>query len=164
MIKAGAVMALGAALLAGFWLGRWTGGGTDAPAPVATAPVAATLPATPRVCPPPQQVLLPGQPLPTIADATPAEIAALRQAEASHSQSHPPVATYRGPDGRQHAFKYEASPVEALQERSREAREKQLMEELEADPAAFARRYNLRAREVERILDGSLPMPPELLD
>ena len=104
---------------------------------------------------------IPGMP---VGEPSPAEREALRQAEVENSKAHPPVASYRGVDGRQHAFRYEATPAEEARQLRREQRERELMAELEADPAAFARKYQLQAREVERILDGSLPLPPALLE
>lgn len=153
----------GAALLVGYWLGqRQAAPSAPAPAPPApftqlgapasvqtqAAPLARTFPHT----------------VPPIESATPAEIAALRQAEVVNSQARPAVATYKGSDGRQHAFRYEPTPAEAAAQRAREERERELMQELQADPAAFAKKYGLRAREIERILDGTMPFPPAMLE
>ena len=158
---------LGAAALVGMWLWRHQ----TAPAPATGAASAAAVspstssPISASSAPPPVQGRLPGMPMPPpIESASPSEIAALRQAEVEHSQARPAVASYTGADGRQHAFRYQQTEQEALGERVREEREASLRRELEADPAAFARRYGLRAREIERILDGSAPFPPALLD
>ena len=158
---------IGAAALVGMWFwrqptepARATGSSTAAVASASTISPISTSSA-----PPPVQGRLPGMPMPpSIDSASPSEIAALRQAEVQHSQARPAVVSYTGADGRQHAFRYQQTEPEALSERVREEREASLRRELEADPAAFARRYGLRAREIERILDGSAPFPPVLLD
>ena len=154
----------GAALLIGYWLGQRQSTPVPQPQAVPVIPAAASTPVPgaggkaepvaptfPNMAPP-------------VETATPAEVAALRQAEAAHSQARPPVATYKGADGRQHAFRYQQSPAEEAAQRGREEREAALMRELHADPAAFAKKYGLRAREIERILDGTMPFPPALLD
>lgn len=155
------ILPLAAVALVGGWLWhRHAGAPVREPAdatvemPVTASP---STPAVPRVQPPLQ---VPGPP--RIENPTPEQIAQLRQAEAAHSQASAPVATYTGPDGRQHAFRYQATPQQEVREREREDREAALMRELEADPAAFARKYHLSAREVERMLDGSLPLPAEM--
>lgn len=158
------VLVAGAALLVGYWLGqRQTAPAVQAPA-VPTVPGPVDWP-TPGNAGRPARVTpsFPNMP-PPIETATPAEVAALRQAEVVHSQARPPVATYKGADGRQHAFRYEQTPAEAAAQRTREDREAALMRELQADPAAFAKKHGMRAREIERILDGTMPFPPELLD
>lgn len=142
-----------------WWQGRNEPGAGATPAPVAVdeAPAVAA-----AARPAPAAVQYPGSATRSNADITPAEAAALQQQEAAHRR--PPVASYTGADGRQHAFRYESSPQEASADRSREDRESQLRRELEADPAAFARKYRLQPREVERIREGTLPFPPALLE
>lgn len=161
------VLLLAAAAFVGLWI--WRQQPTQPPDPGSEKAISASDSAAKHVAAPgaPRyaEVRLPGLPPPApIESATPAEIAALRQAEALRSQARPAVATYKGIDGRQHAFRYEQTEREAADERVREEREAALMRELEADPAAFARRYGLRAREIELILDGSARFPPALLD
>ncbi len=154
------------ALVAAWW---WTRAPTVASgsAPVPSAPPAmpgpdASQPDAPGRGPRGMEKLeIPGTPS---GPPSPAELEALRRAEVANSQAHPPVATYRGADGRQHVFRYEATPAEQASQLRRERRERELMAELEADPGAFARKHKLQAREIERILDGSLPLPPALLE
>jgi hypothetical protein len=107
---------------------------------------------------------IPGDIPPSISTATPAEIEAMRQSEARASVASAPVATFKGPDGRQQAFRYETAPAEATRQSLRDARRQDLMRELRADPAAFARRNGLTPHEAERILDGSIELPDRLLD
>lgn len=154
----------GAALLVGYWLGHRQ----------AIPPLEPQTPPTPANLADASAEGVSGKPVkvsPTfpnmaapIESATPAEIAALRQAEVVNSGARRPVAGYKGPDGRQHAFRYESTPAEAARQRAQEDREAALMRELESDPAAFARKYSLRAREIELILDGSMPLPPALVE
>ena len=158
------LLVAGAALLVGYWLGQRQA------APVAPPPSTSALSETSN----PSAAGEGGQPraahpsfpnmAPPIETATPAEVAAIQQAEVAHSQARPPVATYKGADGKQHAFRYEQTPAEEARDRAREDRQAALMRELEADPAAFAKKYGLRAREIELILDGSMPFPQALLD
>lgn len=154
------------ALVAAWW---WSRAPVVAPEGASAPPPATSMPAAddPQSAAPGrgprgmEKLEIPGMPA---GPPSPAEIEALRRAEVANSRAHPPVATYRGVDGRQHAFRYEPTPAEQASQLRREQRERELMAELEADPAAFARKYKLQAREVERILDGSLPLPPELFD
>lgn len=161
------LLPLGAAVLVGAWLWGQRVAVTPALEPAASVAnsASATTPASAATARPAAQGRLPGMPMPPpIESASPNEIAALRRAEVVHSQARPPVASYVGADGKQHAFRYEPTQQEAASDRAREEREASLMRELQADPAAFARRYGLKAREIERILDGSAPFPPALLD
>lgn len=162
--KVRTALVAGAALLVGYWLGQRQVA-PEAPPQSLPALAGEAGPATPdaRVKPEPVTRTFPNM-APPIETATPAEVAALRQAEAAHSQASPPVATYKGPDGRQHAFHYQQTPAEEAVQRAREDREAALMRELQADPGAFAKKYGLRAREIERILDGTMPFPPALLE
>ena len=152
----------GAALLVGYWFGQRQVA-PPPPVPATAAMVASPRPSVVGVAPQPVARTFPNM-APPIESATPAEIAALRQAELVNSRASKPVASYTGVDGRQHAFRYEQTPAEEAAQRAREDREAALMRELQADPAAFARKYNLRAREIERILDGTMPFPPALLE
>jgi hypothetical protein len=164
---AGAVrtaLVAGAALFVGYWLGQRQATSVAQPQALPAVSSVASPPAPGSdALPKPMARSFPNM-APPIETATPAEVAALRQAEVVHSQASPPVATYTGPDGRQHAFRYQQTPAEEAAQRARADRQAALMSELQADPAAFAKKYGLRAREIERILDGSLPFPPELLD
>lgn len=161
------MLPLAAAALVGVWLWRQPAlVAPDAePATSFADSTGAIAPASSATARPAAQGRLPGMTMPPpIESASPNEIAALRQAEVEHSLVRPPVASYVGPDGKQHAFRYETTQQEAAKDRAREERESELMRELQADPAAFASRYGLKAREIERILDGSMPFPPAMLD
>ncbi len=162
------ILPLAAAMLVGvwFWLQRSppSASATEAPATL-DSPALDSASATPVPARPSNQFTFPGAPRPPpIESASPAEIAALRQAEVAHSKSRPPVATYKGIDGRQHAFKYELGREEEARQAAREDRQAALMRELEANPAAFSKKYGLQAHAIERILDGSMQFPPELLE
>lgn len=164
--KGGTVVLLVAVALVGAWLWRPRAAqvppaGVHPNTPMPRPDAAAGHPGAQR---PAVQVGLPGADAPSIAGASPAEIAALRDAESVRSKARPPVASYTGSDGKQHAFRYAPPAVEETQERMRDDRREELMEELRSDPAAFGRRYHLRAREMERILDGSADFPESMLD
>lgn len=95
---------------------------------------------------------------------TPAERDALGDAEVERSAAAPPPATFKDIDGRQRAFR-RPDPVAAdSAERTRQARRDQLMLELEADPARFARTHGLSLKQVQWIVDGETDFPDRLLD
>lgn len=155
------LIAAGAALfLSGWWLGR------AGPKPAA--------PATPVVEARPVVVATPSMPVPSavgagnyvppdIANATPAEVQAMRQAEVERSAASAPVASFRGIDGKTHSFRYDAAQDRIAAARQQERREL-LMRELQADPARFARDHQLSLKEVQWIVDGDADFPDRLLE
>jgi hypothetical protein len=152
------LMLAGALALVGWWLaarnGRATApAGTALPARVAGgegADVPAVLPGNAEA--PPAVVL------------SPAEREALLAAEAERSVKAAPPATYKGIDGRQHAFRYPDPVAAESAERTRQARREQLLRELEADPAGFARAHGLSLKQVQWIVDGETDFPDALLE
>jgi hypothetical protein len=107
---------------------------------------------------------LPGIVPPPLESSTPAERTAMVDAEVERSAASAPVATYRGEDGRPRAFAYAQGAAQADAQREEDARRAAVLEAMRADPANFAARHGLRARDVERMLDGSLEVPEQLLD
>ena len=161
----GAWLLVLALLLAGWWWLGLTPAGEGEPA--RTAPVAAEMtPSVPESAAPAPvgpRGTLPGVVLPPIESATPSEVVALRDAEIERSAAAAPVASYRGADGRRHAFAYQQTPAEDAILRDEDARREQVVARMRANPVTFATSNKLRAREVERMLDGSLEVPGRLL-
>lgn len=98
------------------------------------------------------------------ASLTPVERQALRQHEAAASAAAPAVAGFTGIDGKPRAFRYPDAHEAEAAERARQARRDQLMVELGADPAAFARNHRLSLDEVRAIVDGDTDFPDRLLE
>jgi hypothetical protein len=92
---------------------------------------------------------------------TPAQLSAREQA--NKATAPPPPITYVGPDGKKHAFQYRKPSLDP-RERNRDIRRKLLMEELTANPDAFARNYGLNTKEVRWIAEGSAEFPESLLE
>lgn len=165
--KSRSMLLVAALLLAGVWAWqRWRPheDANTARSPPVPARLSETIGGG-LVAPPPAPVgRIPGELPPSIESATPAEIAALRQAEVARSAGSAPIASWKGPDGRQHAFAYRTLPADEAQQHAIDARREDLMRELRADPAGFARRNGLSPREAERILDGTIELPDRLLD
>jgi hypothetical protein len=107
---------------------------------------------------------IPGYTAPPIETATPAEIDALVSAEVARSAKSVTPKTYVGIDGKPHQIQYNGAGQSATEELRREDRRKVLMDELKANPAAFARSHDLSMKEVGWILDGSSDFPERLLD
>ena len=89
---------------------------------------------------------------------------ALLAREARASAAAQPPRTYRGIDGKPHAFAYKDPVAAASEEGMRQARREALMRELAADPAAFARKHRLSLKQVQWIVDGETDFPDELLE
>jgi hypothetical protein len=147
------VFALG--MGAGWWLAR-RGAPPAAPATVSagSAGAASTTPAASR-SPTPDTGLPP---------LTPQERQALEAQEVQRSVVAEPPRTYRGIDGKPKAFRYPDPVAAESAERTRQARREQLMRELEADPARFAREHKLSLKQVQWIADGDADFPDELLE
>ena len=160
--KGGLVLLAAALLLAWWWRGASSPGQPEAPVAESPLPdVAPGVPAQPVAAGP--VGTLPGIVPPPIESATPAERAAMVDAEVERSAATAPVATYTGEDGRQKKFNYEQDPVQENAQRAADARRAAVLEEMRADPANFAARHKLRPREVELMLDGSMEVPENLL-
>jgi hypothetical protein len=147
------VFALGLGL--GWWLGR------SDPADAAPAQVAPAGPAVPAASS--------GARLAPVADAglpplTPQEREAFQAQEVERSAAAEAPRAYRGIDGKPKAFKYPDPVAAESAERTRQARREQLMRELEADPARFAREHRLSLKQVQWIADGETDFPDELLE
>lgn len=157
--------AAAAALLLAWWL--WSPDRRPAPpGDPTTAPAAAVAPrATPSRPPAPADVTLPGGYVgPDPASLTPAERQALVAAEVAASAAAPPPAQYTGMNGKPKAFAYPDDASAARAEAARGERRASLRRELTADPAAFAHRHQLSAKEVQWILDGETDFPDRLLE
>lgn len=154
------------ALLAGWWwrnessVDEGVAGVAAAAYPEAAAP---TGPA-PRATATPARVLPGGYVAPNLASLSPAEREALRDAEVERSAAAAPPRTFKDIDGRQRPFRYPDPVAAESAERLRQARRDQLMLELEADPARFARNHRLSLKQVQWIVDGETDFPDRLLD
>ena len=165
--KAQNMLLAGALLLAAAWAWqRWRPqvGATTTASLSVPVPVSKTVDGRSIMPRPALLGRIPGDIPPPIESATPAEISALRQAEVLRSAGSAPVASWKGPDGRQHAFAYRASAADEARQHGIDARRDDLMRELRADPTGFARRNGLSPQEAERILDGSIEIPDRLLE
>jgi hypothetical protein len=154
------------ALLAGWWWRKDTAVGEGAAGSgVAAGPEAADRAGpAPRAAATPERVLPGGYVGPDLASLSPAERAALRDAEVERSAAAPPPRTFKDIDGRQRAFRYPDPVAAESAERRRQSRREQLMLELEADPARFARTHRLSLKQVQWIVDGETDFPDRLLD
>jgi hypothetical protein len=101
---------------------------------------------------------------PDPASLTPAEREALVAAEVAVSAAAEPPARYIGIDGKPKAFSYADDAAAARTEAARADRRASLRRELDADPAAFARRHQLSAKEVQWIVDGETDFPDRLIE
>jgi hypothetical protein len=122
--------------------------GSSAAAPAPSAPVAYT----------DQTGFVP----PDLATATQAEVQAIHEAEVRNSAAAPPPASFKDTNGKPKAFKYNDAGAEA-EDAVLDVRRQQLMQELRRDPKAFARKYELAAKEVQWIQDGETDFPVRLL-
>ena len=100
---------------------------------------------------------------PDPASLSPAERAAMQNAEVERSATATPPTSYRGIDGKPKVFQYPDPAATASAERNRQAIREQLMRELAADPARFAREHHLSLKQVQWIVDGEADFPDELL-
>ena len=161
--KGGLVLLAAALLLAWWW---WRAAPTPAQSEVpgtesALPDAAPSVPAQPVAAGP--VGTLPGTVEPPLESFTPAERAAMVDAEVERSATSAPVATYKGEDGRPKKFAYEQDPVQENAQRAADARRAEVLETMRADPAGFAASHKLRPREVELMLDGSMEVPENLL-
>jgi hypothetical protein len=118
-----------------------------------------------RPAPSAEDVVLPGGYVgPDPASLTPAEREALVVAEVAASATAAAPARYTGIDGKPKAFAYPDDASAASAESARADRRASLRRELAADPAAFARRHQLTAKEVQWIVDGETDFPDRLLE
>lgn len=147
------LLVFAAGLAVGAWYGRNSAPPTAAsPDPALARTPVASVPATPAS----------GAPEPP--PLTVAERQALQVQEAAHSTAAPPAASYRGIDGKPRAFRYPDPLAAESAERNRQARREQLMRELAADPARFAREHGLSLKQVQWIVDGEADFPDEMLE
>lgn len=107
---------------------------------------------------------IPGYSAPPIQTATPAEVAALVQAEIDRSARSEPPKTFIGIDGKPKTFQYNTTPEQAAREDARDARRRLLMQQLKADPQRFAHDNQLTLKEVQWIVDGTGDFPDRMLD
>jgi hypothetical protein len=153
------------ALVLAWWLWPTRGHDAlqDAPAP---APVEASVSPAARVSAPgAEDVVLPGGYVgPDPASLMPTERQALVAAEVAASAAAEAPAQYTGIDGKPRAFAYPDDASAARAEAARADRRASLRRELAADPAAFARRHRLTAKEVQWIVDGETDFPDRLLE
>jgi hypothetical protein len=144
---------------AGVGVGWWLAPRAE-PATEAVTNAAASA-AEASVAPAPASIPAPDTSLPIL---TPQERQAYEAQEVERSAAAEPPRAYRGIDGKPRAFRY-PDPVSAESaERTRQARREQLMRELEADPARFARDHKLSLKQVQWIADGETDFPDELLE
>lgn len=160
------LLPVAALLLVGGWIVRETGSPVPPPAdsasvtpPVTLGPGGAT---TGPLTRPAGQI--PGYSAPPIETATPAEVAALLQAEVERSARSEPPKTFVGIDGKPKTFQYNKTQESAAREEARDIRRKLLMQQLSADPQRFARDNQLTLKEVQWIVDGTSDFPDRLLD
>ena len=155
-----------ALLLVGVWF-RFASQPPSAPAQlVPDAPVSTAESFAPMAVPseaPGRVGQVPGYSPPPIESASPAEIVALKQAEADHSAAAVAPATYVGIDGKRHAMQYN-SPDAGAEQAAREERRQLLMAQLMADPQKFAKAHGLALKEVGWILDGKTDFPDRLFE
>ena len=153
------------ALLAAWWWRDGPGAAAeDPPAPEAVPAVHADTANRPSIGPAQTPVLPGGYVGPDPSSLSPAERDALRDAEVERSAAAPPPATFKDIDGRRKAFRYPDPVAAESAERTRQARREQLMRELEADPARFARTHGLSLKQVQWIVDGETDFPDRLLE
>lgn len=153
------------ALLAAWWWRDRSGAGAGiAPASRDAEPAQVDSYARPSPPPAPTPALPGGYVGPDPSSLSPAERDALRNAEVERSAAAAAPATYKDIDGRRKAFRYPEPVVAESAERTRQARREQLMRELEADPARFARTHGLSLKQVQWIVDGETDFPDRLLE
>ena len=150
------LLVFAAGLGLGWWLGRDNASTGAVPARTAAAPNGAAAPSLPQA-----EAAVGDRGLPAL---TPAERQALQAQEVERSSAAEPPRTYKGIDGKPRAFRYPDPVAAESAERTRQARREQLMRQLEADPARFAREHNLSLKQVQWIVDGESDFPDELLE